>query len=81
VQAGHWPLYRFNPLLAEAGKNPLVLDSKEPSVPLEQYLYSETRYQMLTRSDPARAAELLQLAKQDARRRWAEYQELAKVDS
>jgi pyruvate-ferredoxin/flavodoxin oxidoreductase len=79
VQSGHWPLYRYNPLLAEEGKNPLVLDSKEPSLPLEQYLYSESRYQMLTRSDPARAAELLQLAKQDVRRRWEEYQGLAKV--
>jgi len=79
VQSGHWPLYRFNPLLAEEGKNPLALDSKEPSLPLEQYLYSESRYQMLTRSDPARAAELLQLAKQDVRRRWEEYQGLAKV--
>jgi pyruvate-ferredoxin/flavodoxin oxidoreductase len=81
VQAGHWLLYRYNPLLAQEGKNPLALDSKEPSIPLEQYLYGETRYQMLTRSDPTRAAELLQLAKRDVRRRWAEYEELAKVGS
>jgi pyruvate-ferredoxin/flavodoxin oxidoreductase len=77
VQAGHWLLYRYNPLLAEEGKNPLILDSKEPSLPLEQYVYNETRYSMLARSDPTRAGELLRLAKQDVQRRWQGYQELA----
>jgi len=77
VQAGHWPLYRYDPLLAEEGKNPLVLDSKEPTVPLEQYLYNETRYRMLARSGPPRAEELLRLAREDVRRRWDEYRQLA----
>ncbi|HEV2458328.1 MAG TPA: 4Fe-4S binding protein, partial [Ktedonobacterales bacterium] len=78
VQSGYWPLYRFSPDLAAEGKNPLTLDSKEPTVDLEQFAYNETRFRMLQQSDPARAADLMQLAKADVRRRWNEYQELAK---
>jgi pyruvate-ferredoxin/flavodoxin oxidoreductase len=78
VQTGYWPLYRFNPELAAEGKNPLTIDSREPTVDLEQFAYNETRFRMLQQSDPGRAAELMQLAKADVRRRWNEYQELAK---
>ncbi|HEX8983426.1 MAG TPA: hypothetical protein VF792_11680, partial [Ktedonobacterales bacterium] len=77
TQTGYWPLYRFNPEAAEEGKNPLTLDSKEPSVPLQQFLYNETRYSMLTRSDPVRANELLAEAQHDVRARWTQYSELA----
>jgi pyruvate-ferredoxin/flavodoxin oxidoreductase len=77
VQSGYWPLYRYNPELAVAGKNPLTLDSKGPSVPLEQYAYNETRYRMLVQSDEVRAESLLRLAQQDVRERWYQYQELA----
>jgi pyruvate-ferredoxin/flavodoxin oxidoreductase len=52
VESGHWPLYRFNPELETAGKNPLQLDSKEPSIPLSDYVYGENRYQILKRSKP-----------------------------
>ncbi len=41
VQSGYWPLYRYNPMWAAQGKNPLVLDSKAPTIPLEQYAYNE----------------------------------------
>jgi pyruvate-ferredoxin/flavodoxin oxidoreductase len=78
VQTGYWPLYRFNPALAAEGKNPLTIDSKEPTVDLEQFAYNETRFRMLQQSDPSRAADLMQLAKADVRQRWNEYQELAK---
>ncbi|GAB4213980.1 MAG: pyruvate:ferredoxin (flavodoxin) oxidoreductase [Roseiflexaceae bacterium] len=78
VQSGHWPLYRYNPLLAAEGKNPLTLDSKAPSVALEQYAYNETRYRMLAQSDEERAAELLEHAKQDDRAHWAMLEQLAK---
>jgi pyruvate-ferredoxin/flavodoxin oxidoreductase len=78
VQSGYWPLYRFNPALATEGTNPLTLDSKEPTVDLEQFAYNETRFRMLQQSDPTRAADLMQLAKADVRRRWNEYLELAK---
>ena len=62
VQSGYWPLYRYNPDLAKQGKNPLQLDSKAPSLPLEKYIYNETRYTMLVHSDPEAAKQLLALA-------------------
>jgi pyruvate-ferredoxin/flavodoxin oxidoreductase len=77
VQAGHWLLYRYNPALTDEGKNPLTIDSKEPSIPLEQYVYNETRYRMLQQSNEKRAEELLQEAKEDVRTRWNQYQQLA----
>jgi pyruvate-ferredoxin/flavodoxin oxidoreductase len=77
VQAGHWMLYRYNPQLAEQGKNPLIIDSKAPSVPLEQYVYNETRYRMLLQSDEQRSEELINQAKQNNKARWEHYQELA----
>ncbi|HXZ79534.1 MAG TPA: pyruvate:ferredoxin (flavodoxin) oxidoreductase, partial [Terriglobales bacterium] len=74
VQAGHWPLFRYNPKLVEQGKNPLQLDSKAPSIPLEKYIYNETRYTMLTHSHPEEAKELLQEAQQDVVNRWKLYE-------
>ena len=53
VASGHWPLYRFNPDLVAQGKNPLQLDSKAPSMPLQDYIYNEARYKMLTAANPA----------------------------
>jgi pyruvate-ferredoxin/flavodoxin oxidoreductase len=52
VESGHWPLYRYNPDLAAQGKNPLQLDSKDPTLPLADYVYNENRYKMLQRSNP-----------------------------
>jgi pyruvate-ferredoxin/flavodoxin oxidoreductase len=77
VQSGYWQLYRYNPLLAEEGKHPLMIDSKEPTLPLEEFAYNETRYRMLLQSDESRADTLMQLAKDDIRRRWEQYQQLA----
>jgi pyruvate-ferredoxin/flavodoxin oxidoreductase len=77
VQAGHWLLYRYNPALAEQGKPPLALDSKAPSIPLEQYALNETRYRMLQQSDAARSEVLLHQAQQDITNRWQTYQQLA----
>src|SRR5204863_5527781 len=77
VQSGHWLLYRYNPALAEQGKPPLTLDSKAPSIPLEQYAYNETRYRMLQQSDAARSGALLHQAQQDITNRWQTYQQLA----
>jgi pyruvate-ferredoxin/flavodoxin oxidoreductase len=76
VQSGHWPLYRYNPDLIEQGKNPLSIDCKAPSVPLDQYVYNETRYRMLRQSDAERAGELLTQAQLEARARWERYQQL-----
>jgi pyruvate-ferredoxin/flavodoxin oxidoreductase len=77
VQSGYWPLYRYNPALVAEGKNPLILESKEPSIPLEQYAYNETRYRQLAQSDEQRAEMLLKLAQEDIRARWELYRQLA----
>jgi pyruvate-ferredoxin/flavodoxin oxidoreductase len=77
VQSGHWPMFRYNPVLKEQGKNPFQLDSKAPTVPLEKYIYNETRYSMLKHSNPEVAAELLKEAQEDVDRRWKQYEKLA----
>jgi pyruvate-ferredoxin/flavodoxin oxidoreductase len=77
VQSGLWPLYRFDPRLAADGKNPLQIDCKEPTVPVEQYMYNETRFRMLTQSNEGRAEELLKLSREDAKARWSFYSQMA----
>jgi pyruvate-ferredoxin/flavodoxin oxidoreductase len=77
VQSGHWPMYRYDPRLAEHGQNPLIIESKEPSIPISQYAYNETRYKMLTQLDEARAEQLMQEAQRDAKSRWTLYQQMA----
>jgi pyruvate-ferredoxin/flavodoxin oxidoreductase len=62
VDSGHWPLYRFNPELEIAGKNPLILDSKDPTLPLADYVYGENRYQILKRSNPGVSQKLIDSA-------------------
>jgi len=78
VESGHWPLFRYNPLLAREGKNPLKLDSKPPKIKFEEYAYLETRYKMLTKSNPEEAKRLMALAEADTRRRYQLYEELAR---
>ncbi len=80
VECGHWPLYRFNPQLKEAGKNPLQLDSKPPTVDVEEYLYSENRYRILQKSKPDAAKKLLELAKSDIAQRYALMTQLANLN-
>jgi pyruvate-ferredoxin/flavodoxin oxidoreductase len=77
VQSGHWPLFRYNPMLAEGGKNPFVLDSKAPTIPLEKYIYNETRYTMLRQAHPDHAAVLLKGAQAEVNERWRLYEYLA----
>ena len=77
VQSGHWSLFRYDPRLAGQGENPLVIESKEPSVPFSQYAYNETRYKMLTQMDEDRAEELMRDAQKDAKSRWTLYQQMA----
>jgi pyruvate-ferredoxin/flavodoxin oxidoreductase len=77
VKSGHWLLYRYNPALAEQGQNPLQLDSREASIPLKDYVYSETRYRMLVQSDPVAAERLLKEAEADVQKRWAIYKSMA----
>ncbi len=80
VKSGAWPLYRYNPLLAREGKNPLTLDSRDPTVPLEEFAYNETRYRVLKMHDEEHAQQLMRLAKADAQSSWEMYQQLAELD-
>ncbi len=77
VTSGAYPVYRYDPRLADEGKNPLTIDAKEPTTRLEDYVYNETRYRMLLQSDEERAEKLLNLAKQDNKSRWTLYQQMA----
>ncbi|MHC4075807.1 MAG: pyruvate:ferredoxin (flavodoxin) oxidoreductase [Planctomycetota bacterium] len=80
VACGHWPLYRFNPLLKEQGKNPLQLDSKAPSLDLQEYIYSENRYRVLKKTNPQVAEKLLALARSDVAQRYALMSRLANLE-
>ncbi|MBS1550831.1 MAG: pyruvate:ferredoxin (flavodoxin) oxidoreductase [Bacteroidetes bacterium] len=79
VDSGYWLLFRHNPALTLEGKNPLKLDSGEPKIKLEDYFYKETRYSMLTKSEPEHAKALLKLAQEDVWKRWNIYKHLAEV--
>ncbi|HLV81399.1 MAG TPA: pyruvate:ferredoxin (flavodoxin) oxidoreductase, partial [Chthonomonadaceae bacterium] len=77
VESGYWPLYRYHPDRIKEGKNPFQLDCKEPSLPLEDYIYTETRYQSLRKADPEHARILLEEAQEDVRNRFRLYQQMA----
>lgn len=79
VEAGYWTLYRYNPALELEGKNPFILDSKEPTGNFQEFLKSENRYATLTRQFPDIAADLLQRAEADAKRRFEIYKRMAEM--
>ena len=74
-------LITFDPhpqiVLAKEGKNPLKLDSKAPKIKLQDYIYTETRYKMLTKSHPERAKELLDFAQEEVLKKWSYYEQMA----
>jgi len=77
VESGHWILMRYNPDLAKEGKNPLILDSKEPTLPLKDYIYNETRYKSLAVAKPEEAAALLEEEEREVKARWRYYSHIA----
>ena len=77
VLSGYWPLFRYNPDLAYEGKNPLVMDSGAPKIPLEEYIYTQNRFKILAKTQPQLSKELLRLAQQDVYKRWEFYENLA----
>jgi pyruvate-ferredoxin/flavodoxin oxidoreductase len=77
VDSGYWPLYRYNPRLVEENKNPFQLDSVDPKISLQDYIYTEGRYRMLQQSAPAVAKFLLGQAQKAVSRRWQQYKQLA----
>ncbi len=80
VQSGFWPLFRYNPDLVDEGKNPLIIDSKKPTIPFSEYAYNETRYRMLLQSDEQRAEMLMKQAENDVASRWELYQQMAAMN-
>ncbi|RUM35540.1 MAG: pyruvate:ferredoxin (flavodoxin) oxidoreductase, partial [Desulfobulbus sp.] len=70
VACGHWPLYRYNPELEDAGKNPLIIDSKEPTIKFADYALNENRYRMLKMSNPEHCDELMEASQKDVDKAW-----------
>jgi pyruvate-ferredoxin/flavodoxin oxidoreductase len=77
VASGHWPLMRYNPVLRAAGRNPFLLDSPRPRIPLRDYHAKELRFRMLMNSQPEVAERLLEFGQEAVNRRWEEYEEMA----
>ncbi|MFH1092667.1 MAG: pyruvate:ferredoxin (flavodoxin) oxidoreductase [Candidatus Omnitrophota bacterium] len=80
VDSGYWTLFRYNPDLIKQGKNPMQLDSKAPSIPLEDYIYNETRFKALKTVAPERAEKFLKLSQAELKRRYKMYEHLTKLD-
>jgi pyruvate-ferredoxin/flavodoxin oxidoreductase len=80
VESGQWLLYRFDPRRAERGENPLQLDSPAAKAKVQDYLMSENRFKMLTKSKPEDAKRFFAQAQVDADRRWKFYQYMAGRD-
>ncbi len=80
VETGYWHLYRFNPELKEEGKNPFILDSKEPTKPFRDFLDGEVRYTSLKKLFPERAEKLYEVAEENAKERYASYQALSEEE-
>jgi len=77
VDSGHWVLCRYNPDLAKEGKNPFLLDSKKPTIKLQDYAYNELRYKMLSRSSPEEAQRLMKMGQAYVEERWQRYEDMA----
>lgn len=79
VDSGYWHLYRYNPMLKEEGKNPFILDSKEPVAPYREFIEGEIRYSSLNTIFPERADKLFTTAEKNARERYDNYRRLAEM--
>lgn len=77
VTSGHWPLFRYDPRRRAAGKIPLQLDSKKPTIPFKEFAKTEMRFNVLTRTQPDRAEQLLRQAQREVDERFQTYQQLA----
>lgn len=77
VESGYWHLYRYNPDLKKEGKNPFILDSKEPTKDYYDFLMGEVRYSSLTRTFPEQAEILLKEAEKAAKEKYENYKKMA----
>ena len=80
VEAGYWNIFRFDPRLADEGKNPFMLDGKAPSASYRDFIMGEVRYNSLSRSFPERAEKLFAEAEQVAEKKYAHLEKLASFD-
>ncbi len=80
VDAGYWHLWKYNPLLKEEGKNPFVLESKEPSASFRDFLMGEGRYTTLVNEFPEEAERLFANAEQEAKERYEGYVRMANME-
>ncbi len=80
VDTGYWHLFRYDPRLKEEGKNPFILDSKEPKEPFMDFLNSEVRYTSLKVTFPEIAEELFQAAEKDAKAKYEQYKKMAEQE-
>lgn len=77
VEAGYWHLYRYNPTLKEEGKNPFILDSKEPTNSFKDFIHGEVRYSQLMNVFPDTAGKMFDLAETHAKERYENYKRMA----
>jgi len=77
VESGYWTLYRYDPRLKEEGKNPFILDSKEPKGDFKEFLMGEVRYSSLKRTFPENAEKLFQKAEVDMKEKFETYKRMA----
>ncbi|MDH4199141.1 MAG: pyruvate:ferredoxin (flavodoxin) oxidoreductase [Spirochaetia bacterium] len=77
VDSGYWPLFRYNPDYAKQGKPMFRLDSKDPKIPLEDFLYNENRFAILKKTEPELARKYLAEAKIAIAERWHKYKAFA----
>ncbi len=80
VDAGYWNIFRYDPRLADEGKNPFILDSKAPTASYRDFIMGEVRYNSLTRSFPERAEELFTQAEKVAEQKYAHLEKLASLE-
>ena len=80
VEAGYWPLYRYNPDLAKEGKNPFILDSKPAKTDYKDFIMGEVRYASLKKLFPAVADQLFDRAEKEAENKYEYYKKLSELD-
>ncbi len=79
VKSGHWPLFRFDPSKIKQGKNPMHLDSPEPSIAYRDFVMTETRFSLLWQTHPEQAELFLKQAQQDVKHRYHYYKQLSEL--
>ena len=80
VASGYWPLFRYNPVMRQAGENPFRLDSPRPTISLKEYAYNEVRYRALALSQPVEADRLMAAAQAGVTEKYRQYEDLATLE-